>query len=66
MLMTSMLTHAMDPERGDEIVTDDDIAIARVIGDVWLSALVAWVTGRSTAADTAQHMETAVRLLLRD
>ena len=66
MLMTSMLTHAMDPERGDAEVTDDDIAIARVIGDVWLSALVAWVTGRSTAADTAQHMETAVRLLLRD
>ena len=28
-------------------VTDDDVAIARVIGDVWLSALVAWVTGRS-------------------
>ena len=65
MLMTSMLTHAMDPERGGE-VTDDDVAIARVIGDVWLSALVAWVTGRCTAADTAQHMETAVRLLLRD
>ena len=65
MLMTSMLTHAMDPERGGE-VTDDDVKIARVIGDVWLSALVAWVTGRSTAAETAQHMETAVRLLLRD
>ncbi|MET0524474.1 MAG: TetR family transcriptional regulator [Nocardioides sp.] len=65
MLMTSMLTHAMDPERGGE-VTDDDVAIARVIGDVWLSALVSWVTGRSTAAETAQHMETAVRLLLRD
>jgi len=65
MLMTSMLTHAMDPDRTDE-VNDDDVAIARVIGDVWLSALVAWVTGRSTAAETAQHMETAVRLLLRD
>jgi AcrR family transcriptional regulator len=65
MLMTSMLTHAMDPERTSE-VTDDDVAIARVIGDVWLSALVAWVTGRSTAAETAQHMETAVRMLLRD
>ncbi len=65
MLMTSMLTHAMDPERTSE-VTDDDVAIARVIGDVWLSALVAWVTGRSSAADTAQHMETAVRMLLRD
>jgi AcrR family transcriptional regulator len=66
MLMTSMLTHAMDPERGGDEVTDEDVAIARVIGDVWLSALVAWVTGRSTAAETAQHMETAVRLLLRD
>ncbi len=65
MLMTSMLTHAMDPERTTE-VTDDDVAIARVIGDVWLSALVAWVTGRSTAAETAQHMETAVQMLLRD
>ncbi|MDQ4053297.1 MAG: TetR family transcriptional regulator [Actinomycetota bacterium] len=65
MLMTSMLTHAMDPERTSD-VTDDDVAIARVIGDVWLSALVAWVTGRSTAAETAAHMETAVRMLLRD
>ena len=65
MLMTAMLTHAMDPERTTE-VTDDDVAIARVIGDVWLSALVAWVTGRSTAAEPAQHMETAVRMLLRD
>jgi hypothetical protein len=51
---------------GDDEVTDDDIAIARVIGDVWLSALVAWVTGRSTAAETAQHIETAVRMVLRD
>jgi hypothetical protein len=30
------------------------LAIARVIGDVWLSALVGWVTGRSTAAETGQ------------
>ena len=65
MLMTSMLTHAMDPERGGE-VTDDDVAIARVIGDVWLSALVGWVTGRTSAADTAAQMEKAVHLLLRD
>jgi AcrR family transcriptional regulator len=64
MLLTTMLTRAMHPDR--EEVTDDDVAVARVIGDVWLSALVAWVTGRSTAAETAQHMETAVRLLLRD
>ena len=34
--------------RPDEL-TDEDVAIARVIGDVWLSALVGWVTGRTTA-----------------
>jgi AcrR family transcriptional regulator len=64
MLLTTMLTRAMHPEQTQ--LTDDDIAIARVIGDVWLSALVAWVTGRASAADTAQRMEVAVRLLLRD
>jgi AcrR family transcriptional regulator len=64
MLLTTMLTRAMHPEHTE--LTDEDIAIARVIGDVWLSALVAWVTGRASAADTAQRMEVAVRLLLRD
>jgi AcrR family transcriptional regulator len=63
MLLTRMLTRAMHP--GSEDISDDDIAIARVIGDVWLSALVAWVTGRSTAEETAAHMERAVRLILR-
>ena len=51
---------------GQGHATGVTLAIARVIGDVWLSALVSWVTGRSTAAETAQHMETAVRMLLRD
>jgi hypothetical protein len=46
-------------------VTDEDDAIARVIGDVRLTALVEWVTGRSTSEDTAAHMERAVRLILR-
>ena len=64
MLLTTMLTRAMHPDRTD--VTDEDVAIARVIGDVWLSALVGWVTGRTSAAETAQHMEVAVHLLLRD
>ena len=65
MLLTSMLTRAMHPDDAHE-PTDQDVAIARVIGDVWLSALVAWVTGRSTAAETGAHLETAVGLLLRD
>ncbi|WP_235535989.1 TetR family transcriptional regulator [Nocardioides sp. Root190] len=67
MAMTSIVTHAMHGGvPAEDAVTDEDIAIARVIGDVWLSALVAWVTGRSTAAETASHMETAVHLILRD
>lgn len=65
MLLTTMLTRAMYPE-GHDTLTEDDVQIARVIGDVWLSALVGWVTGRSTAAETGQQIEVAVKLLLRD
>ena len=65
--LTTMLNRAL---QGDEYVegsepTDEDIAVARVISDVWLAALVSWVTGRSTAAEVADHLETAVRLILR-
>lgn len=67
MSMTSIVTHAMHGTPADDAeITDDDIAVARVLGDVWLSALVAWVTGRSSAAETANHIETAVKLILRD
>jgi TetR/AcrR family transcriptional regulator, cholesterol catabolism regulator len=65
MLLTSMLTRAMYPQ-GHEELTEEDVAIARVIGDVWLSALVGWVTGRTSAAETGQQIEVAVKLLLRD
>ncbi len=61
--LTKMLTHAMYPDQRD--VTDDDMTVARVIGDVWLSALVAWVTGRSSDEETARHMDRAVRMILR-
>ncbi len=43
----------------------DDRAKARVIGDVWLSSLVAWVTRRASANDVHEHLELAARLLLR-
>ena len=45
--------------------TADERAIARVIGDVWLSNLVAWVTRRASANDVASQLELAARLLLR-
>jgi len=63
MLMTSMLTRAMHPGKPD--LTDEDVAIAKVIGDVWLAALVGWVTGRTTSEDVTRQMDVAVRLLLR-
>ena len=60
-LMERMLTDAMHEDEP----TDDERAIARVIGDVWLSNLVAWVTGRASAADVTRQLELAARLLLR-
>ena len=66
MSMTSIVTQAMHGGAVDkDAITEEDVTLARVIGDVWLSALMAWVTGRSTAPETAAHMETAVRLILR-
>jgi AcrR family transcriptional regulator len=61
-LLVRMLTRAMRP---GEAATDEDRAFARVIGDVWLAALMAWVNGRSSAEETSAHMERAVRLVLR-
>ena len=59
--MVRMFTKAMH----DGEPSPDDIAIARVIGDVWLSNLVAWVTRRASADDVSSHLELAARLLLR-
>jgi AcrR family transcriptional regulator len=60
-LMVRMFTKAM--HEGEP--SADDIAIARVIGDVWLSNLVAWVTRRATTEDVSSRLELAARLLLR-
>ena len=60
-LMERMFTRAM--HEGEP--TADEIAIARVIGDVWLSSLVAWVTRRASADDVSNQLELAARLLLR-
>ena len=60
-LMENMFARAMT----DGEPTPDDRAKARVIGDVWLSNLVAWVTRRASANDVVNHLELATRLLLR-
>lgn len=67
MHLTAMLTRAMKGSAYVEgaVPTDEDVAMARVISDVWLSALVSWVTGRASAQEVGEHIETAVRLVLR-
>jgi AcrR family transcriptional regulator len=64
--VTRMLGAAMH-EPGSEAValTPDEIAVVKVIGDVWLASLVQWVTGRTSAADVDRSLDVAVRLLLR-
>ncbi len=67
MRLTAMINRAL---RGDQYVegaepTEHEMAVARVISDVWLAALVAWVTGRSSADEVAEHLDTAVQLILR-
>jgi AcrR family transcriptional regulator len=59
--MEHMFTKAMR----DGEPSADDRAIARVIGDVWLANLVAWVTRRASANDVVHNLELATRLLLR-
>src|ERR1700734_963708 len=59
--MVRMFTRAMH----DGEPSAADIAIARVIGDVWLSNLVAWVPRRASAGGVSSRLELAARLLLR-
>ncbi|MGH3356108.1 MAG: cholesterol catabolism transcriptional regulator KstR [Nocardioidaceae bacterium] len=62
--MENMFVRAMHGTE-ERPASEEETAIARVIGDVWLANLVAWVTGRASASDVAREMELAVRLLLR-
>lgn len=44
--------------------TERQLGIARVISDVWLSNLVAWLTRRASATDVSERLELTVDLLL--
>lgn len=61
--LTRILTAAMRPDQAS--VTEDDVAIARIVGDVWLSALMGWVNGRLSDAEVVARLDRAVRLILR-
>lgn len=65
MRLTAIITHAIEGTDQTREPTDEDAAIVRVIGDVWLSALMGWITGRTSATEVMRSMDVAVRLLLR-
>lgn len=44
----------------------EQLAIARVIAQVWQSSLLTWLSGRLSPSDLYDNLEIAVRLLLRD
>jgi AcrR family transcriptional regulator len=50
----------------DGQASDVHYRIARVISDVWLSNLLAWLTRRATTTDVKKRLNVAVRLLVRD
>jgi TetR/AcrR family transcriptional regulator, cholesterol catabolism regulator len=65
--VTRLLAQALqEPGRpGEPAPTDEQLAITKVIADVWLASLVQWVTGRATADEVTRSLDVAVRLLLR-
>ena len=61
-IIDSMFARAMS----DGEPTEDQYHIARVISDVWLSNLLAWLTRRASANDISKRLDLAVRLLIGD
>lgn len=61
-LMDAMLARAITNNESE--ATEEQLALARVIEDVWMSNLVAWVTRRASASDVANRLELTISLLL--
>lgn len=61
-VIETMLARAIS---GDE-PTAEHHQIARVIGDVWLFNLLAWLTRAASTADVNARLETTMRLLLSE
>ncbi|MEO6885605.1 MAG: cholesterol catabolism transcriptional regulator KstR [Jatrophihabitantaceae bacterium] len=59
-LMDRMIARALT----DGEPSEDQLAISRVVSDVWLANLVAWVTRRASASDVANRLELTISLLL--
>jgi len=62
--LTSMISCAVSGSPNHGEVIEEQTVIVRVIADLWLSALVGWVAGRTAAKDLEKSIDVAVRLLL--
>ncbi|MFZ2176808.1 MAG: TetR family transcriptional regulator [Rhodococcus sp. (in: high G+C Gram-positive bacteria)] len=60
-LMTEMFAKTI----GVEQISEEQLNAVRVIGDVWMSALVSWVAGRMSVDQVMTHLGLAVRLVFR-
>ncbi len=54
----------LDPAIENGEPSEHELAVARVISDVWMSNLVQWLTRRASATDVTTRMSQTVRLLL--
>jgi len=65
--VTRLLMRAMQTpgQAAEATPTEEQLAITKVISDVWLASLVQWVTGRVTADEVSRSLDVTVRLLLR-
>src|SRR3954464_228988 len=60
--MDAIITQAMTANGASP--TADDIAIAQLLGKIWLADILSWLAGRSTVAQMQQDLALAVRLLV--
>jgi AcrR family transcriptional regulator len=60
--MEAIITRAMTYGVGEP--TDHDIAVARLIGKIWLADILSWLAGRTDVKEMESDLELAVRLLV--
>jgi AcrR family transcriptional regulator len=60
--MEAIITRAMTYGVGEP--TEDDVAIARLIGKIWLADILSWLAGRSDVKQMESDLELAVHLLV--
>ena len=66
LMMRRIISDALGAEAGDEDVAEGDGLMMSIdlLSDVWMAALVGWISGVEPAASVVPKLETATRVLL--